>query len=97
MRNKSNEYTLNEAINKLMNSSKLGNKLHEVQLINAWEKLMGPGITKHTKNIYINKKRLFITLDSAPLKQELSYSKSKIIQLLNEEVGKEVIEEVIIY
>lgn len=53
-------------------------------------------ISKHTTEIYISGKKLFVKVDSSPLKQELSYSKTKLMQALNEQVGKAVIEEIVL-
>ena len=42
------------------------------------------------------RKKLYITVDSAPLRQELSYGREKIKKVMNEELGEDYIEEVII-
>lgn len=94
MRNK-NEQTVKEVIEQLLKTYKLGGRLKELDLIGSWEKQMGPMIAKHTKEIYIAQKILFVKLDSAALRNELSYAKSKIIQMLNAEAGTEVITDVI--
>ncbi|MCD4747392.1 MAG: DUF721 domain-containing protein [Bacteroidales bacterium] len=93
--NYSNELSLKEAIKELLNDYKLNNKLNEVRLINSWEKVVGKLISKHTNKLYIRRKVLFIELDSAALKNELSYAKQKIINALNKEVNEDVIEEIV--
>ena len=57
---------------------------------------MGKMIAKYTRQISIYDKKLFLQIDSAPLKQELFYSREKIIKMMNEEAGEEVIKEVVI-
>lgn len=91
-----NQQTLKESINKMLRAYKLKDKLDEVKIVNKWEELMGKTIAKYTGKVYIRNKRLYIQLTSAPLKQELSYMKDKIITILNEEIGEQVINEVII-
>lgn len=91
----SNEQSLKDAIGTFLKSSRLSGKLAEQKIIDGWEKHMGKMIAKHTKQISISNKKLFLHLDSAPLKQELFYSREKIIKMLNEEAGENVIEEVI--
>ena len=93
---KSNEQTLKEVINQLLKAYRLDDRLDEVRLLNSWEKVMGKTITKHTKDIFIKNKKLFIKVDSAALREELSYAKEKIVTMLNEEAGKTVIEGVIL-
>jgi len=91
-----NQQTLKESISKMLRAYKLKDKLDEVKIIDKWEELMGKTIAKYTGKVYIRNKRLYIQLTSAPLKQELSYMKDKIIAILNEEIGEQVINEVII-
>ena len=93
---KHNEHTLKEAIDQLLKAYKLDGKLAERKLIASWPQVMGNMIAKHTTDLYIKHKQLFVTLDSAALRNELSLAKSKIVKLLNDEVGSDVITEVIL-
>jgi hypothetical protein len=43
----------------------------------------------------IRKKTLFVKLDSSALKNELSFSKERIIKSLNDEVGEVVIDKIV--
>ena len=90
----SNEQNIKDAISEFLKTSRLSGKLAERKVIDSWEKLMGKMIAKHTKEISIHHKKLYLRLDSAPLKQELFYSREKIIKMLNEEAGEEVIREI---
>ena len=92
--NKNNQVTLKEAINKLLDSYQLKGKMKTVELINQWEKLVGPMIARHTKDIYMNGSTLVLKFDSAPLKQEVSMMKTRLIKHLNESLGEEVIKDV---
>ena len=92
---KSNASSLKDAINHLMETYGLSDKLRETRLINSWETLMGKSIANHTKGIYIKNKKLYLELDSAALREELSYSKEKLLQILNEEAGAEILKDVI--
>lgn len=93
---KHNEHSLKEVIEQLLKAYKLDDKLAEHRLIDSWSRVMGPMITKYTKDLYIKNKQLFVTLDSAALRNELSLAKSKMVKLLNEEAGSEVITDVIL-
>lgn len=94
MRN-TNEQSIKEVISELLEAYKLESKLNQVQLINSWEKLLGKNLAKHTKELYIKNQILYVKVDSAALRQELSYAKEKIRDSLNKEVGKNVIEDII--
>ncbi len=91
----SNYRPLGEAIKELLKEYQLEGKINEMKVIECWAKVTGKLITKHTKEIHIKDKKLFVQIDSPALKHELNFSKSKIVEALNAEVGLQVIEEVI--
>ncbi|MFC2110833.1 DUF721 domain-containing protein [Bacteroidota bacterium] len=93
---RTNEVSLGDAIKELIETYKLGSKLNEINISSSWEKLMGKMIAKHTVEIKLVNHKLFITLSSSALRQELSFAKSKIMSLLNEELGSNAIKEVIL-
>lgn len=74
----------------------LAPQLNETRIKMLWNKLMGKTIVTYTSNIAVRKNILYLTIISAPLKQELSYAKDKIRSLLNEEMGEEYIKDVVI-
>jgi len=87
--------SLKECIEELLSSYKLKGKLNQTHVVTSWEKIMGSPIAKRTVNVFFQDKKLFVKLNSAPLKHELSMSKSKIIKMLNEDVGENLIEDVV--
>jgi hypothetical protein len=87
--------SLKEIIDQLLNTYKLRGKFNETHLITSWEKIMGKSIASRTTRLYIKEKKMYIKLNSAPLKNELNMSKSKVLELLYAELGEKVIEEVI--
>ncbi len=93
---RNNQQSLGEAINEMMRVFGLQQKLDETRLISSWEKVMGKTIAKHTTRIYISKKKLFVHLNSSAARETLSYEKDKIISMMNEVAGKNVIVEVVL-
>ena len=91
---KSNEQSLGQVIEELLVAYKLKSKLNEFRLIDSWEKIMGSAIAKRTEELYIQKKVLYIRLNSAVLREELFSARDKIMHMLNEEAGSPVIEEI---
>ncbi len=94
--NKHNENSIKEVIEKLLKTYKLDDRLAERKLIGSWESIMGNLIAKHTTDIYIKHQQLIVTLDSAALRKELSFSKTKIVGMLNDAAGREVINEILL-
>jgi hypothetical protein len=56
---------------------------------------MGKPIAARTTKIYIKDKKLFLGIDSAPLKKELLMAKQKMIELLNKTAQQDIIAEVV--
>lgn len=92
---KSNESTIGEAIQQLINTFHLEEKLNEVGVLKAWEPVVGKMIAKRTKRIYIKRGKLFVKIESAVIVNELKYARKKIIQSLNKEAGQKIIEDII--
>ncbi|MBL4577807.1 MAG: DUF721 domain-containing protein [Flavobacteriales bacterium] len=90
------EHNLKDSIKAFLKANNLEEKLMEVRIKACWEKLMGNGITQHTTSIVLRNGKLYLTFDSAALKQELTYSKSKVIEMMNKDLGEEAVNEIII-
>ena len=82
---------MKDAFESFLKVYNLKSKLNETHLVAYWERIMGASIAKRTEKIYIKSGVLFIRLNSAPLSQELLLAKTKLIQLLNTEIGEQVI------
>ncbi len=91
-----NEMTLKEALKAMIEQYRLKGRLTQNRVKALWARLMGPSIAGYTKEIRLHRKKLYLTIESAPLRQELSYGREKIRKMLNAELGEELIEEVII-
>jgi len=93
---KTNQQTIGEVIREFLKNFGLEEKMTETQIADTWEKIMGPGIARYTKHISLKNKTLTVQLSSPALRQELSYGKSKIIKMVNEAIGKEVVQDLIL-
>lgn len=72
----------------------LREKLDVQELADDWNEVAGDMVARHTKDLALSRGRLVITVDSAPLRQELSYLKEDLIARINERLGREVVREV---
>lgn len=90
-----NEQSLGEVIKALFRNYRLEGKLSQARIIEAWPEVTGDMIARHTRDLSIKGRTLFVTLDSPALKNELTYSKSKILDELNKTVGEEVVGEIV--
>ena len=94
MKRESNEEPLKVVIDKLLKAYRLESKLDEIDIVKSWGIVMGDTIANRTKKIYLHKKVLYVKLDSSVLRNELSMAKTKVMELLNKDLGKVVVEDV---
>lgn len=91
-----NEHKLKDVLRDVVKSLKWDEKLAETKIRQLWNEKMGTTINQYTKELRLRNGKLFLSIDSASLKQELSYGKEKIRDMLNEELGDDVVKDVII-
>lgn len=84
---KNNEVSLKEAIDQMLDTYRIRDRINEVRIKNLWEELMGNAIAKRTSGISIHGEELLLRITSAPLKTELEYQKDKILTEMNRLLG----------
>jgi len=95
MRN--NEHNkLSDLLKDFVKANHLEEGLDKVHVHEAWDELMGSGISKYTTNIQLKGDTLHVELTSSVLREELSYGKDKIISMMNEALGKELIKKLVL-
>tara|TARA_B100000941_G_scaffold285963_1_gene258763 strand:+ start:631 stop:933 length:303 start_codon:yes stop_codon:yes gene_type:complete len=87
--------SIGEILDEIVRSKALKTGLTNAKINQIWFKLMGKNISKYTYKIIFKNKTLTIYLTSAPLREELTFGKDKIIKLINEETGTKLIEKII--
>jgi hypothetical protein len=92
-----NEKTLKQAIEELVRAYGLNDKLLKTQVEQIWEEIVGKDLAKHTGRIDMDKSTLKIEITSSALRHELSFSKTIILERLNERLGKKIITEILFY
>lgn len=95
-RRTSNEGSIADVLKEFIEKNKLQAGMDKIDVQEAWKSLMGNGVNSYTKEVVLKGTTLYVSLTSAVLREELSYGKQKIIKMINEEIGKEVIQDVIL-
>ena len=91
-----NENTVGEVLKFIIKDNKLQSGMDQISVKEAWKSLMGNGVNSYTKNVVLKGTVLYVELTSAVLREELSYGKDKIIAMLNEELRRDIIKEVVL-
>ncbi len=87
--------TLKDAIGQLLKAYQLQSRFNETYLEAFWGRMMGQAIASRTNRLYVRDRKLYIEISSAPLRNELVTAKQKVIQLVNKDMGSEVIDDVV--
>ena len=95
MATRDNAYNMKEAINLLLRTYKIEKKYDESKVLYIYNEVVGPMISKHTTSIHIKAGTLFIQVDNAALRNELTYAREKLKDSLNKKIGKVIVEEII--
>lgn len=82
---------ISNVLNEFIKSNRLEEGLDKISVKDAWNNVMGKAIAKYTTAINFERDTLYIQLSSSVLREELSYGREKIIKMINEELGKELI------
>jgi hypothetical protein len=92
----SNESSISDVLKEFIEKNNLQSGMDKIDVQEAWKSLMGNGVNSYTKEVVLKGTTLYVALTSAVLREELSYGKQKIVKMINEELGKEVIKDVIL-
>ncbi len=87
---------LGEALNEFIKENKLQKGMDKVDARDAWVKLMGNGVNNYTSNVELKNETLYVSLTSSVLREELSMGKTKIISMINEELGRELVKKLVL-
>ena len=91
-----NDRSLGEVLSQLVDGSGMREKMDELDIRSWWDELAGSMIARHTTSLELRRGKLFVRVDSAPLRQELTYMRATLVELLNKRAGREVVKEVVL-
>jgi len=87
-------YKLSDLIPNMLSENKLQKGMEQFVVKDAWEDVMGKGVMSYTESVSIRNNTLFVKLSSSALKEELSYGRKKIVDMLNESLKKVLIKSI---
>lgn len=88
------EQPIKSIINEMMSTYRLTGKIDELKIWNNWGDIVGTVIAKNTKKLQLKGTTLKIYVESAPLKNELTFHRSVILEKINAYFKKQVIKEI---
>ena len=91
---KSNDLSLKEALELMLKKYKLEQKATETDILHAWIKCMGAFVAGNTVKVEFVKNKATVYLKSAVMRKEFSMEKDKIIEMLNTELGGNILADI---
>ena len=85
---------IQDLVNQFIEQNDLTSGLDAVNVQELWSELMGPGVMSYTQSVALRGSTLTVVLTSSVLRSELSMGKQKIIAMMNEGLGKNLIEHI---
>ena len=87
---------IDDLLKSFVKENNLEKGLDKVNVEAAWRGLMGNGVNNYTNSVKLHQDTLYVELSSSVLREELSYGKEKILSMLNEALGKDLISKLIL-
>lgn len=87
---------ISDILKEFVETNNLQKGLDKVDVREAWITMMGKGVNNYTTDIKLDRDVLYVSLSSSVLREELSYGRQKIIDMLNESLRKDVIKKLIL-
>ncbi|WP_047546549.1 DUF721 domain-containing protein [Psychroserpens sp. Hel_I_66] len=87
---------ISDILKEFVEANKLQSGLDKVDVRDAWAKMMGNGVNNYTTDVTLDKDVLYVALSSSVLREELSYGRQKIVDMLNESIGKKVVSKLVL-
>ena len=84
-------YSIQDLMKSFIKENNLSKGMQKLKVEEAWNALMCQGVVNYTTSVRLQNKTLVVQLSSSVLREELSYGKEKIIKMLNEKLGEQVI------
>ncbi len=94
--NRDKDRSLSGVLKEFIAANRLQKGIDRVNAREAWVKLMGNGVNNYTTAVDLKNGTLFVSLSSSVLREELSLGKSKIITMLNEELGQDLVKNLVL-
>ena len=88
---------IGDIVNSYLKKENLDVALDEHRASALWPQIVGQGINRYTVTRWVKYGVMHVQLSSAPLRNELMLNRSRVIALINEALGREIIKEIVFY
>lgn len=90
------EVKLGDAIHAFLREEGIETPLNEYRAEQAWGVVMGELIARYTTDVKVRGGNMYVHVNNAALRQELMMNRSNIVARINQHVGAQVLQQVIV-
>lgn len=87
---------IDELVHQVLRQMGLEQRFKEQEVCEVWEEVVGYAIASRTREVSMADGRLFVSFNSATVRNEIVLVKEGLMRALNDRVGSAVIKEIII-
>ncbi len=88
---RSEPLSLAQIIDRAISAADVDKAVAEHRACYLWPEIVGQGINRYTTRRFVESGVLHVYLSSAPLKNELSFHRARLVEMINKAVGSDVI------
>ncbi len=92
---KNNTLLLKEILHDFLKTNHVEKKYQQASIVKNWEQIVGTPIAGHTTEIFVRVDKLYVKISSAPLKQDLLMRKEKILKIVHDFAGGQILKDII--
>ena len=81
-------------LGEFISKNALSDGIDTARIQENWSTIMRENISAYTKEVSLQQDVLIVKLSSSVLRQELSYGKEKIVEMINKSLGKNKIQDI---
>ena len=81
-------------LGEFISKNALSDGIDTARIQENWSSIMGENISAYTKELSLQQDVLIVKLSSSVLRQELSYGKEKIVEMINKSLGGNKIQDI---
>jgi hypothetical protein len=88
--------SIKDLLKQAVDENRLNDGLDKVKVKRIWAEVVGKFATNATTDIYVSGSKLFVQINSSIIRSELMLIKSDLIKMINKEIGRNFIKDLII-
>ena len=88
--------SIKKILQKIVKEQKFKEKLDGIDILDQLDNILGNNLKKYIINRYFHKGIIHLQLSSSVLRNEISYQKKELIDIINRNIGQKLVKDIIL-